>query len=214
MARTRLKHDPPAAGRSPYHFSQRLKEIDMFFQGRGSVHKTMRRLVRKLEKAKIPYAIVGGMAVNAHRYQRTPGDVNVLLTAEGFAEFRRRFVDKDYGLVPGRKKRFVDQASQVTLDVLVTGHFPGTGRPGPVAYPDPAEVSESIDDIRVVNLGTLIQLKLAARRHRDFGDVVELIRVQGLDKSFAERLDPSLRQDYVECLEEMRREEAYQAREG
>ena len=61
---------------------------------------------------------------------------------------------------------------------------------------------------------TLIQLKLAARRHRDFGDVVELIRIHSLGESFARRLHTSVRGDYIECLEEKRRDDEYQAREG
>ena len=56
--------------------------------------------------------------------------------------------------------------------------------------------------------------KLAARRHQDFADVVNLIHFNGLDESFAERLHPSLRRDYIECLEEKRREDEYEARNG
>ena len=154
------------------------------------------------------------MAVNAHRYERTTDDVDVLLTAEGFAEFRRRFVEKNYHTLPGRKRRFVDAKNRVAIDVLVTGLFPGSGRPGPIAFPDPDQVGEAIDEIQVLNLPTLIQLKLAARRYKDFGDVVDLIRRNHLDESFADRLHPSVRSDYIECLEEKRREDEYEAREG
>jgi hypothetical protein len=195
------------------NFWRRLIEIDMFFQGKDPVHQTMRRLARRLEKAGIPYAIVGGMAVNAHRYQRTTGDVDVLLTPQGFADFRERFA-KQYGQVPGRKRRFVDRSNQTTVDVLVTGLFPGTGQPGPLAYPDPIDVSEKIDRISVITLVTLVELKLAARRYRDFGDVVELIRFNELDEAFAKKLHPSVRRDFIECLEEKKREDEYLAREG
>jgi hypothetical protein len=198
----------------PFNIWKGLKEISMFFQGRDEVHKTMRRVVKRLEKANIPYAVVGGMAVFAHNYRRTTADVDILLTPEGFAEFRRRFVPKNYENLPRRARRFVDKANQITLDILVTGHFPGSGKPGPIAYPDPAEVAETIKKIRVVDLVTLVQLKLAARRHRDFGDVVELIRFNDLDESFAGRLHSSVRSDYFECLEEKRREDEYEAREG
>jgi hypothetical protein len=198
----------------PFSYRQRLKEIWMFFQGKDEVHKTMRRLVKRLEKAQIPYAILGGMAVNAHKYRRTTGDVDVLLTAEGLEEFRKRFVPKLYQTVEGRPRRFVDRANDITVDFLVAGRFPGSGKPGPIAFPDPSKVSETIEKYQVVDLMTLIQLKLAARRYRDFGDVVELIRFNDLDESFAERLHPSLRRDYIECLEEKRREDEYEAREG
>jgi len=197
----------------PFSFWRRLKEIDMFFEGRGREHKAMRRLVKKLEKAKIPYAVVGGMAVNAHGHDRTTKDVDVLLSVEGFAEFRRRFVPKDYDAVPRRPRRFLDRTNHVTIDFLVTGLFPGKGDPGPVAYPDPAEVSETIENCRVVELVTLIQLKLAASRYQDFADVVNLIRVHDLDESFRQKLHPSLHRDFIECLEEKRREDEYEARE-
>lgn len=186
----------------------------MFFQGKDEVHKSMRRLVKRLERAGIPYAITGGMAVNAHKYERTTGDVDVLLTADGFAEFQRRFVRKNYLPKEGRSRRFVDRVNNRQIDFLLTGRFPGSGQPGPIAFPNPTDVSEDIESIRVVNLVTLVQLKLAARRHRDFGDVVELIRFNDLDESFADGLHPSVRSDYVECLEEKRREDEYDARNG
>jgi hypothetical protein len=191
---------------------RRLKEIDMFFQKRDPVHKTMRRLAKQLEKAKIPYAVLGGMAVNAHGYQRTTGDLDVLLTAAGFAEFRRRFVPKHYQPHAERGRRFTDQKNQVTVDFLITGMYPGSGRPGPVAFPDPAQSSGVIEAVKVVDLLTLVQLKLAAHRHQDFADVVHLIDVHKLDETFADRLDPSLRRDYLECLDEKRREDEYEAR--
>src|SRR5207248_2092661 len=113
-----------------------------------------------------------------------------------------------------RRRRFLDRTNDIGVDILVTGLLPGTGKPGPWAYPDPAQVSEIIGKMRVVDLVTLVQLKLAARRYRDFGDVVELIRFNHLDELFAERLHPSVRRDYIECLEEKRREDEYEEREG
>jgi hypothetical protein len=184
----------------------------MFFQKRDKVHKSMYRLAKKLEKAKIPYAIMGGMAVNAHRHERTTKDVDVLLTQEGLAEFRKLFVPKHYGTVPKRPRRFVDRLNKVGLDVLVTGRFPGNGLPGPIAFPDPHEVGEKIKTITVVDLITLIQLKLAALRYQDFADVVNLIGVNKLDESFLKNLHPSVRGDFIECLEEKRREDEYQDR--
>ena len=203
-----------SARAKPFDFGVRLKEISKFFQGKDEVHKTMHRLVKRLVRAKIPYAIVGGMAVNAHKYVRTTGDVDILLTQESFAQFRELFVPKNYEPVAGRKRRFTDRVNDIKIDILVTGQFPGSGKPGPIEYPDPMTVSEIIRDIRVLDLVTLVQLKLAARRHRDFGDVVELIRFNDLDEAFSERLHQSLRRDYIECLEEKRREDEYEARYG
>src|SRR5689334_3599888 len=128
----------------PIDFIERLKEISMFFQGTDEVHKTMKRVVEALEGAGIPYAVMGGMAVNAHGYERTTGDVDFLLTEQGFASFRQRFVPASFEPVPRRPKRFKDKANGITFDILITGRFPGSGEPGPVAFPDPTVVSEVI----------------------------------------------------------------------
>jgi hypothetical protein len=198
----------------PLTFWEGVKEIDKFFEGRDAVHKTMRRIVKRLEKAHIAYAVVGGMAVYAHRYRRTTDDLDILLTPEGFAEFKRLFVPNKYAPHDRLARRFTDRANDVPVDVLVTGLFPGSGKPGPISYPDPMEVGETIKKIRVVDLLTLIQMKLAARRHQDFADVVNMIHFNKLDESFAERLHPSVRRDYIECLHEKRRENEYLARNG
>jgi hypothetical protein len=138
----------------------------------------------------------------------------VLLTPEGFEEFRRRFVPKHYEPVAGRRRRFTDKQSGVTVDILVTGHYPGRGTPGPIAFPDPHDVGHVINSITYIDLVTLIQLKLAARRYQDFADVVNLIRENQLEDVFLDRLHPSVRQDFIECLEEKRREDDYISREG
>jgi hypothetical protein len=186
----------------------------MFFHGNDPVHHTARLAVRRLQRAGIPYAIAGGMAVNAHYYKRTTADVDVLVNQRGFERFCQAFVGKFYDRVPGRSRRFVDRKSGVSIDFLITGQYPGTGKPGPIAFPDPAHARETIGGADVLDLVNLIQLKLAARRYRDCGDVVELIRHNQLDESFGKKLHPSVRRDFVECLEEKRREDEYESRNG
>lgn len=194
-------------------FSERLREIDMFFQGTDRVHQTMRRVAEKLEAANIPYAIAGGMAVNAHHYERTTKDVDFLVTRSSLHTFVRQYVGNEFQRVPDHPRRFLDPSNGVTFDFLVTGLYPGSGRPGPFAYPDPRDVSEVIQDHHVLNLPTLIQLKLAARRWKDFADVVYLIRENHLDEAFQEKLHPSVQGDYIECLEEKRRDDEYEQRQ-
>jgi hypothetical protein len=186
----------------------------MFFQKRSPQHQAMRRLAKRLKKAGIPYAVMGAMAVNAHGAERTTKDVDILLTPEGLERFRRDLVGEWYEAIEGRPRRFRERQSGVTVDCLVTGRYPGSGEPGPFAFPDPAEASQEIEKICVITLPHLIQLKLAARRYYDFGDVVFLIRTHNLDESFLPQLHPSVHQDFVECLEEKRREDDYIAREG
>jgi hypothetical protein len=193
-------------------FGTRLVEIGMFFQGNDAIHHTMRRVAAALDRAGISYAIVGGMAVNAHRHSRTTKDVDLLLAAQGFSAFKQLVAAGEFQPVAGRPRRFTDTSTGVTFDILVAGQFPGTGAPGPIAFPEPSAVTEEIDRLRVVNLPTLVQLKLAARRYQDFADVVNLIRENRLDESFADQLHPAVRTDYVLCLDEMRREDEYESR--
>src|SRR5438270_416136 len=96
-----------------------VREIDQFFQARDPLHKTMRRLANHLSKAKIPYAVVGGMAVYAQGYRRTSDDLDILLTREGLLTFRRLFVSRYYEPLPLRPRRLIDPVSGVAFDVLV-----------------------------------------------------------------------------------------------
>jgi hypothetical protein len=204
---------PPPAQLQPKTYAEDfLVEIDRFFEARGEVHQTMKRLVARLKRARIPYVIVGGMAVNAYRYERMTKDVDVLLTPKGFDQFKVRFVPKFYQPAMGMGRRFIDRKSQRSVDILLTGLFPGTGKPGPIAFPDPQEVAQEYRSVQYINLVNLIQLKLAARRHRDFADVVELIRFNHLDETFRGQLHASVRRDFLECLDEKHREDEFLAR--
>ena len=213
MSRTARQTSKPRR-RDPFDPDGFFMAIDLFFAGKGPVHQTMRRVVRLLDKARIPYVIIGGMALQVHGYERMTKDVDVLLTRPGFDEFRRLYVPKYFEPVPGFSRRFVDRKNQRGVDILLTGLYPGRGKPGPIAFPDPERVRQQIKSVQYLELVPLIELKLAARRHRDFADVVELIRYNNLDESFLDRLHQSVRQDFIECLEEKRREDEYQLRNG
>jgi hypothetical protein len=203
----------PSRKARPRYPADPLRAITMFHLGRDPAHIALRRLVRRLQKAGIVHAIMGGMALYVHGHRRMTDDVDVLLTPDSFAEFKRLFVPKNYEPLPGRARRFTDRANGVILDVLVTGLHPGSGKPGPIAFPDPAAVRELKDNVYYIDLNTLMELKLAAGRHQDFADVVHLIDIHGLDETFQSKLHTSVRSDFIECLEEKRREDEYEARQ-
>lgn len=169
---------------------------------RDAVHTTLERLARRLEEEGIPYAIVGGMALNIHGYERMTRDVDVLMTSAGLEKFIRKCVGLGYAQAfSGARKSFRDAASQVPVEVLITGEYPGDGKPKPVSFPDPATASMEIENIRVVTVEKLIELKLAsglsaAHRLRDLADVQDLIMLLKLPSEFAEKLDGSVRAEY------------------
>lgn len=183
--------------------------------GEGPVHTTMRRLARRLSEEGIDYALAGGMALVLHGYRRETVDVDFLLTPNGRDRLANELAGRGYlPMFPGARKRFRDTETGVEIDVIVTGEYPGDGKPKPVSFPNPSAASTEIEGIRVVTLEKLVELKLASgmtapHRLRDLADVQELIKIRRLNADFAERLDPYVQEKYLELWESVR-----QAHEG
>ena len=171
--------------------------------GTSDVHQALARVTERLEELRIPYAVCGGMAVNAHGLQRATTDVDVLLTPDGLARFKAAslglgFVEK----FPG-SRGVRDAATRVPIRFLLTGGIPGDGTDRGVAFPDPARVAIEIHGRKYVSLARLIELKLAAGlsapdRPRDFDDVIQLIRKNALGEHFADPLHPYVQPKYRE----------------
>jgi hypothetical protein len=181
-----------------------LREAGDYFAGGGRLRATVRRLADRLAREGIAYALLGGLALGKHGYVRMTEDVDMLLTPEGLERFRDRLEGRGYTAThPGATRSFRDTESGVRIKMLITGEFPGDGRPKPVAFPDPGAVSVEVDGVRVLTLPRLVELKLASgmtapHRVRDLGDGQEIIKAQGLDETFAAELDPSVREAYLE----------------
>jgi len=114
-----------------------------FFMKKDDVHLAMRRVTERLREEKIPYAIIGGMAIALHGFLRVTSDVDLLTTKDGLSRIHERLVG--HGFVPafaGARKRFRDTATGVMIDVITTGEYPGDGKPGPIQFPDPSDSVE------------------------------------------------------------------------
>ncbi len=187
-----------------------LSESEAFFMKKGKVHHTLKRLARALESESIPYAIIEDMALNLLGYTRETVDVDILLTRQGLERFRERLVGKGY--VPafnGARKSFLDAETRVKVEALVTGEYPGDGKPKAVAFPEPSSVSVERDGYRVIALEKLIELKLASgmtapHRLRDLADVQDLISILELPLELGEQLDDSVRNEYRRLSETLR----------
>jgi hypothetical protein len=167
-----------------------LEHARRFFMGDADVQRAVKALASALDSEGIPYAIGGGMALNAHGYRRVTIDVDVVLTREGLAAFKARHLGRGYvEKFPG-SRGLRDTENDVAIDVRLTGDFPGDGRPKPVAFPDPAAVAVRDGPVAILPLATLVELKLASgmtapHRLRDLADVLELIRIRGLPADYA-----------------------------
>jgi hypothetical protein len=179
------------------------EEASRFFMGEADVQRALSRLAEVLDRESIPYAIVGAMALNAWGYRRVTVDVDVLMTAEGLQSLKAAVLGRGYvEKFPG-SRGLRDTAAGVDIDIILTGEYPGDGRPKPVAFPDPAEVAVRERTVSLLPLPKLIELKLASgisapHRLRDLADVLELIRSLHLLAELRESLDPSVRDKYDE----------------
>jgi hypothetical protein len=187
-----------------------VREAGDYFAGKGCLHETLHRLAGNLDAEGIPYALLGGMALGEHGYVRMTEDVDVLLDADGLARFQARFIGRGYVAThPGATRSFRDAESGVRIEVLVTGDYPGDGKPKPIAFPEPAGSAVLVDGLRVLSLPKLIELKLASgmsapHRLRDLADVQEIIKVKDLDAQFGAQLDASVRERYLELERDVR----------
>jgi hypothetical protein len=185
-----------------------MAEVDKFFMKEGSVYRALRNIATRLDQLNIPYAVAGGMALVGHGYERTTVDVDILVTPEGLAQIHRNL--EGLGYVPpfAGSKNLRDVDTGVRIEFLVAGQYPGDGTPKPVVFPDPVSVAVDIDGVRYLGLQALIELKLASGmtgkgRRKDLADVQELIRVLTLGAEFSEKLNPYVRDTYLELWREL-----------
>jgi hypothetical protein len=180
-----------------------LREGSMHFERESAVHKTLRQIAARLKGLNVEYAIAGGMALFIHGYRRFTEDVDILVTAESLSVIHKNLEGLGYVAPFSGSSNLRDTDSGVRIEFLVTGGFPGDGKPKPVAFPDPASASIDVDGIRFLTLPRLVELKLAsgmtnARRLQDLADVQRLIEVLQLAPNFADQLDPYVREKYHE----------------
>jgi hypothetical protein len=188
-----------------------LREGSMFFEQKGGLHLALQKITARLRELNIPYAVAGGMAMFFHGFRRFTEDVDILVTPEGLERVHRELEGLGYvPLFPGGKNlRDVD--SGVRIEFLLTGDFPGDGKPKPVMFPDPEQAGVERDGVRYLNLPTLVELKLASGitapgRLKDLADVQELIRLLQLPANFADRLQPFVREKYAELWQSVHSE--------
>jgi hypothetical protein len=184
-----------------------VNEGGMHFGKESAVHKTLRKIAGKLDELGIPYAIAGGMALFFHGYRRFTEDVDILVTPDGLKRIHEGLEGRGY-LPPFKGSRQLrDTESGVRIEFLVTGQYPGDGKPKAVAFPAPDQVSVEIEGIRLVRLATLIELKLASGttpgRRKDLGDVQELVKALPLPAEFARELNPSVQELFRELWAEV-----------
>jgi hypothetical protein len=187
-----------------------MNQSSLFFEDKGRVRDTLRRITRRLNELEIPYAVAGGMALFQHGYQRYTEDVDILVTRSGLDRLHEAVDGLGYVRPFSVSHNLRDVETGVKIEFLITGGFPGDGKPKEVSFPDPADVAVDLDGVRFLNLPTFVTLKLASgltgeNRDKDIIDILELIKAAPLDATLAPQLAPLVRPKYLELCERVRR---------
>jgi hypothetical protein len=180
-----------------------LSEGSRHFEERSAVHQTLRDICARLDQIGIPYAVAGGMALFRHGYRRFTEDVDLLVTAEDLKRIHDELVGRGFLPPFTHSKNLRDTTTGVRIEFLITGQYPGDGRPKPVAFPHPASAAVEIGGIQYLEIPKLVELKLAsgmtnADRLKDLTDVQELIKLLNLPAAFSEQLDAYVRPKFNE----------------
>ncbi|NWF51797.1 MAG: nucleotidyl transferase AbiEii/AbiGii toxin family protein [Nitrospirae bacterium] len=182
-----------------------LREADQLYQGQGRLKKTYDRLAKCLDDLGVSYSLVGGYALILHGVRRFTEDIDLLVSTEGLNRIHKELIGRGYVRVAPESRNLRDVETGVQIEFVVTGEFPGDGNPKPIAFPNPKAVMETREGIKVINLKSLIELKLASgmtarARLQDLADVQRLIEEHHLTSDFAKQLHPYVRKKFLELL--------------
>lgn len=172
------------------------------------LNHTLERLRTMFHELNAPHVFIGGLAAFAYGQIRLTFDIDVCVCAADLPRacdhVRRRFRSMD-----GRQTRFVDDETQVTIDLIRAGK-PVRSRDGEseIRFPHPADAVIG-RGLPVPPLPRFVELLLALGRFKDLANVVELIRVNKLDESSAEQLHPVARSPYLQCYDQKLDEDRY-----
>ena len=159
-----------------------------------------------LNRVAVPHAIVGGVAVCLHGYQRNTVDLDLLIGPESALQTRAALELSGFTWSPAEAE--FRSPSGIPVQFLTAGDRAGSG--SELRLPDPADKSAivEIEGLPVVTLAKLIESKIACgegnlrRTHKDFADVVELVVINKLDGSFARHLHKSVRKTFRQLVQQ------------
>jgi hypothetical protein len=170
------------------------------------VNERLRKTVRILEDAKVPYAVVGGHAVRAWVAQvdeaalRTTQDVDILVRPNDFAAMKDAMIAAGFHhrktLALDMFVEHPDASARDAVHVVLVGKIE---RAGDKPNPDIEPVSRS-NDFQTVQLETLVFMKLNANRRKDQVHLLDLVSLGLIDQTWTERFPEPLRSRLIDLL--------------
>jgi hypothetical protein len=144
----------------------------------------------EMNNQQVRYLVVGGLAVVIHGYIRTTGDVDLWVenTPENLDRIKQVFLRMDYSMDEVEKAATIyGKGSKVTLYLDADSEIPVEFMPinaTNVSFEQAWEIKMQHPFgntfLNVVDLTTLLDMKIRAGREQDFRDVVELRKKNNL----------------------------------
>ena len=162
--------------------------------------RSIEGIIRALSEAKVQYLIVGGLAVNAHGYERLTQDVDLVirLAPDNIVRGLRALSEIGYRMpIPVTPEQFADATNRETwqkeknMTVLRLWSDSHRRTPVDIFVYEPFDFAEEYATARweeinagveapVVRCETLIAMKRLAARPQDLADIAELEQIQKL----------------------------------
>lgn len=173
------------------------------------VRERLERTVKCLEAAGIPYAIIGGNAVRAWVAQadeaavRTTRDVDILLRRDDFpraieAMQRAGFIYRHVKSID----MFLDGPGAKARDAVHVLYAGERVRPEDAIPAPDVDEATSIESLRVVQLESLVRMKLTSFRDKDRMHLRDMLDVELIDESWRNRLPPELAKRLQELIDD------------
>ena len=173
------------------------------------VKDRLNRVTRALNSAEIPYAVIGGNAVQHWVSQvdesvvRNTRDVNIILNESDLGRAVQALETEGfiYRCAAG-VTMFLDGLNAKARDAV---HVVFAGQKVREEYPEPVPEIDQYDlmeNIRTLPFEKLIRMKLTSFRRKDQVHLLDMISIGLLDESWLDRLSPELRLRLEELLKD------------
>ncbi len=173
------------------------------------VQERLERTVKAFELASIPYAIVGGHAVAAWVSTIDPGavrntvDVDILIRRQDFEAAKQAMEAAGFHFANVLNvDMFLDGADGRPRDAVHLLYAEEIVRQGDTIATPSVEQSNRMKDKIVIDLESLVRMKLTSYRRKDQVHVLDMIEIGLIDSSWVERFDPVLGQRLQELLDD------------
>ncbi len=170
------------------------------------VNERLRKTVRILEDAKVPYAVIGGQAVRAWVAQvdeaalRTTRDVDILVRPSDFPALSAAMVATGFHhRNSSGPDMFLEHAEASARDAVYVILVGKVERIGDEPNPD-IEPWVRANDFRAIALETLVRMKLNAFRDKDRVHLRDMISLGLIDSSWLARYPEPLQKRLQDLL--------------